>query len=318
MLLISPAQLDIPTTPEQLFGRSGLLVVEVGFGDGGYLAHLAETHPTWNLLGVEVSPASTTRAFRRMQRAGITNVRLYVGHARFVVRNLLPPQRLHRIYVNFPDPWPKKRHHARRLLRAPFFRLLSTRLEDGGALWFTTDHAEYFSFALDEARSTGLFAVEERPPPPSTLQTKYARKWRAQGIPIQHAVFTKIAEAEASFPPTVETYDTMHHAILEGDLPQLDSFDRQVHPYDGGHVILLEAMRSVGTPGLIFITRIEEDDLTQEVLVEVRPLPRRPNDVFVGIKPFGQPLITQGTKEAVRVVTEWLRQHGLHPREYFI
>lgn len=317
MLLINPAQLDIPTAPETLFGRSGPLVMEVGFGDGGYLAHLATTYPDWNLLGAEVSTGSAARAFRRLQRKGITNVRLYLGHARFVVRNLIPPRRLRRIYVNFPDPWPKKRHRDRRLLRAPFFRLLSTRLEDGGCLLFTTDHAEYFSFALDEARSTGLFAVEEGSPPPATLRTKYARKWRAQGIPIQHVVFTKTAETDTPFDPTVETYDAMHHAILEGELPHLDSFERLVHRYDGGHVIVLEAMQPIGDAGLVFAIRIEETDLTQEALIEARPTRKQPDDVFVGIKPFGQPLVTRGTREAVRVVTAWLEQRGLRLKKSF-
>jgi tRNA (guanine-N7-)-methyltransferase len=310
-MLLDLAHLDLPLNAEQLFGRAGRLVMEVGFGDGWFLAHLARDHPAWNLLGAEVSLGSVTRTLKRMRRERIAHVRLYVGQAGFVVRNLLPPCSLHRIYVNFPDPWPKKRHHERRLLRAPFFRLLSTRLADGGALWFTTDHAEYFAFALDQARSTGLFALAQGPPPPATLQTKYARKWRAQAIPIQHATFTKVAEADDPFPLTVETYDAMHHALLAGSLPPIESFDRLVHPFAGGHVIVLEAMRPVGEDGLVFVTRIEEEDLTQEALIEARPAHQGPGDVFVGIKPFGQPLVTRGTQEAVRVVTEWLEQHGL-------
>ncbi len=311
-MLVTLSDLNLPSSSESLFGRDAPLVMEVGFGDGGFLAHLAHENPAWNLLGAEISLGSVTRAVKRMRREKISNVRLYVGHARFVVRNLLPRHSLHRIYVNFPDPWPKKRHQERRLLRAPFFRLLSTRLTEGGALWFTTDHAEYFSFALEEARTTGLFAVEQKPPPVAALQTKYARKWRAQNIPIQHATFTKVAEADDPFPLTVETYDTMHHALLTGPLPTIDSFDRLVHRYDGGHVIVLEALRPLGDEALIFVTRIEEEDLTQEALIEVRASRKKEGEVFVGIKPFAQPLVTKGTKEAVRLIVAWLEQHGLH------
>ena len=311
-MLLNPSELDLPTSSEQLFGRPGPLVMEVGFGDGWFLAHLAHDNPAWNLLGAEVSIGSVTRAFKRMRREQIDTVRLYTGHARFVVRNLIPPRSLHRIYVNFPDPWPKKRHHTRRLLRAPFFRLLSTRLADGAALWFTTDHAEYFDFALAEAASTGLYTIAQRPPPPATLQTKYARKWQAQAIPIQHATFTKTAEANTPFPPTAETYDTMHHALLAGTLPQLDTFDTHVHRYPGGHVIVLQALQPVGEEGLVFAARIEEEDLTQEVLLEARPAQKDPAEIFVGIKTFGRPLRTRGTKEAVRALTEWLEQHGLY------
>ncbi len=310
-MLLPPARLTIPTPPEHLFGRAGPLVMEVGFGDGWFLAHLARAHPAWNVLGAEVSVGSVTRAFKKIRREGFNNVRLYLGHARFVVRNVLPRRSLHRVYVNFPDPWPKQRHHERRLLRASFFRLLSTRLESGGALLLTTDHAAYFDFALAEARATGLFAVEQRPPPTATLQTKYARKWRAQDLTIRHVVFTKTAEADEPFAPTVETHEAMHHALLEGALPPIETFEKIVHRFKGGHVIVLEAFRAVGEAGLVFVVRIEEEDLTQEVLVEVRPTRKAKEGVFVGIKPFGQPLVTRGTKEAVRAVTDWLEHQGM-------
>ena len=311
LMLLKPADFTLPTPPENLFGRAAPLVMEVGFGDGGFLAHLAAEHPEWNLLGAEVALGSVTRAFKRMRRQGAPNVRLYLGHARFLVRNVLPAGSLHRLYVNFPDPWPKKKHRPRRLLQASFFRLLSTRLEAGGALWFTTDHAEYFDFAREQAASTGLFEITPKPPPPATLETKYARKWQAQNIPIQHAVFTQRARAEDAFPPTVETYDAMHHALLDGALPPLDSFEKIVHRFDGGTVVVLEAYRAAEAGALVFATRIEEEDLTQEILVEVRPARKGRSDYFVGVKPFGQPLGTRGTREAVGVVAGWLAARGM-------
>lgn len=310
-MLLRPADFTLPTPPESLFGRAAPLVMEVGFGDGGFLAHLAEAHPAWNVLGAEVAVGSVTRAFKRMRREGAQNVRLYLGHARFLVRDVLPPASLHRVYVNFPDPWPKKKHRPRRLLRAPFFELLSTRLEAGGALWFTTDHAEYFDFAREEAAATGLFEIAQQPPPPATLETKYARKWRAQNIPIQHAVFTKIGEAAGPFPPTVETYDAMHHALLDGALPAADSFEKIVHRFEGGTVVVLEAYRAVAAAALVFAVRIEEPDLTQELFIEVRPARKGTAEYFVGIKPFGQPLVTRGTREAVGVVAGWLVEGGM-------
>src|SRR5690606_34327654 len=127
--------------PARLFGRAGPLVLEVGFGDGTFLAHLAEAYPAWNLLGAEISLASVSRAFRRLRRLGHRPVRLFRGQAEFLLRNIVPPEGLHRLYVNFPDPWPKKRHHERRLLQASFFRLAAARLEPNGAIHFTSDHA---------------------------------------------------------------------------------------------------------------------------------------------------------------------------------
>ena len=76
-------------------------------------------------------------------------------------------------------------------------------------------------------------------------------------------------------------------------------------------------MRPVGEEGFVFVTRIEEEDLTQEVLVEARPSRKGQDVVFVGITSFGKPLLTQGTREAVRVVTEWLEAHGMRALKRF-
>ncbi|RMF52898.1 MAG: tRNA (guanine-N7)-methyltransferase [Bacteroidetes bacterium] len=312
-MLITPSSLTFPTPPERLFGRPGPLVLEVGFGDGRYLVHLGRTHPDWNLLGAEVSLGSVTRAFKRLRREGVRTARLYKGHGRFLVRNVIPRHGLHRVYVNFPDPWPRKRHHKNRLLQAGFFRLLSTRLEDGGALLLTTDHAEYFAFACDEARTTGLFDVAEGPPPPATLQTKYALKWQAERRPIYHAVFTKTAEAPDPYEPSLELCQ-MQHALLEGDLRAVPPLTKEVHRFPGGVVVLLEAYRDPAGDALLFLVLSEEEDLRQEMLVKAWPhrTPTRPErGVAVALQRFGEPLTTRGAREAVRAVTQWLERQGL-------
>jgi tRNA (guanine-N7-)-methyltransferase len=313
-MLLRTGQFTFPTPPEQLFGRRAPLVLEIGFGDGCFLVDLASRHPEWNLLGVEISPGSVRRARRRILQAGLQNVRLYLGQARFLVRNVLPPRSLHCVYVNFPDPWPKERHRERRLLQPAFFALLSTRLEAAGTLRLTTDDAPYFAFALEAAQQTGLFRVEVTDPPPETLQTKYARKWQAQKKSIYHAVFHKVAEAYDLFLPTIERYDVMHHAVLEGELPKPEHFEKLVHAFEGGHVILLAAYRALDDSGLLFLARIEEEELVQEVLLEVAP---RDSHVLVRVLPFGLPLSTRGTREAIRCLSSWLEAQGMRLREMF-
>ena len=305
-MLVSLSHLDFPTSAERLFGRTGPFVLEIGFGDGRFLAHLGQAHPAWNLLGAEVSPASVTRAFRRLRREGIATARLYRGHGRFLVRNVIPPRGLHRVYVNFPDPWPRKRHHKNRLLQTPFFRLLSTRLEDGGALLLTTDHAEYFHFALEQAQASGLFHLAEGPPPPAMLRTKYALKWQEQDRPIYHVAFTKTAEADDVFKPIERC--PMQHALLEGDLNAVAPFEKLVHRFRGGTVVVLDAYREMRGAGLLFQVIIEEEDLSQEVLIKAWP---HEAGIYVGLQRFGHPLTTRGVREAVGAVTRWLEGQGL-------
>ncbi len=287
-----------------LFGREGPLVLEVGFGDGRFTAELAKAHPEWLILGAEISAASVLRAYRRLRREGIGNVRLYHGQGPFALRNLVPPRSLRRVIVNFPDPWPKKRHQRKRLLQEGFFRRLSTRLVEGGDLLLTTDHEEYFRFALEEAERSGLYRLEVREPPEAHLRTKYALKWREAGRSFFHAVFTKVAEDPHPWPP-IRRYEVAH-ALLKGNLPERLVLPRTPLALPGGVAVFLEVAR--GEEGFYVLTHVEEEDLTQDLLLEVR---RSAHGVYAGVSRFGSPLITEGVKEAVRALVRELGKAGL-------
>lgn len=305
-MLIRRSELHYPLDSEALFRRPGKLVLEIGFGDGRFLAGLAHRHPDWNLLGVEVSLASVSRAWRRMRREGIHAARLFKGNARFLVRDVLGEKALHRVYVNFPDPWPRKRHQDNRLLQSGFFDLVSTRLESGGSIRLTTDHEEYFEFARAEAAVSGRFVEEVLDPPRETLETKYALKWQADARHIQHVVWT-LREAAPVVPPLI-AIEPMQHALLTGDLSSVGEFTKQVRRFDGGAAVVTEAFRTMDMTGLLFTVVVEETDLRQELLVRVF---EKEAGVHVGLQPFGDPLTTRGVREGLHAVTAWLQSQGL-------
>jgi tRNA (guanine-N7-)-methyltransferase len=280
-------------------------ILEIGFGDGRFTVGLAQRNPQAQILAVEISVGSVLRALKRFKREGLQNVRVYHGEARFALRNLVQPQSLSRVYVNFPDPWPKARHEDNRLLQTGFFRRLSTRLQGGGALYLTTDHQEYWQFAQEQGQASGLFRVETAPPPPETLVTKYALKWKEQNRSFYHAIFSKQGQAEPWTP--LEVYP-MPHALLQGQLPQIQAFDKQIIPFTGGTAVILEAQCSLDHSGYTFLTHLEEEDLVQQVLIEARPSDK---GVFVGLSSFGAPLPTAGVKAAVGWLAEWLEGQGL-------
>lgn len=305
-MLLRAGEIGFPFAPQEVFGRPGLLVLEVGFGDARFTAGLAKLHPEWNILGAEVSAGSVVRALKRMRREGIENVRLFHGQAGFALRNLVPRGGLYRVYVNFPDPWPKSKHQQNRLLQRGFFQRLSTRLQDGGALLLTTDHQEYWEFAQQEAKATSLFRVETPLVPEFHLSTKYALKWKEAGRNFYHAVFTKEAEDKEPWPPLARY--PMPHAVLSGKMPKIENFQKVVVPFEGGHAILLEAVASLGGEGYYFLAHIEEQDLTQDVLLEVRP---SANGIYAGIGRFGAPLSAGGVRASVKWLVEWLETKGL-------
>jgi tRNA (guanine-N7-)-methyltransferase len=141
-----------PPTPEQLldfkalFGRSAPVEMEIGSGKGGFLLTRARQYPDRNFFGVEWANKYYRYAADRMVRWGVTNVRLMRTDARHLVIHHLPPESLRILHVYHPDPWPKKRHHKRRLFQPDFIRAAANALVPAGRIAVQTDHEEYFTW----------------------------------------------------------------------------------------------------------------------------------------------------------------------------
>lgn len=134
--------------PEGLFDRKGPLTLEIGFGMGDSLAEMAAADPDRNFLGIEVHRPGVGRLMSLLESRGIGNVRILSTDAVPVLRDAIPEVSIDRVQVFFPDPWPKKRHHKRRLLSADFIDLLRSRLRMGGVLHVATDWQDYADSVL--------------------------------------------------------------------------------------------------------------------------------------------------------------------------
>jgi tRNA (guanine-N7-)-methyltransferase len=301
------SEFRFPDDPARLYPHNpaGPWHLEVGFGDGRFWAAQHEVEAGANYLGVEVSGVSVLKALARYRQMGLENAVVSRVTAEFAVRNVLPLRSLTRVYVNFPDPWPKARHAEARLLRPAFLDVLSSRLVDGGEVWLTTDHPDYYEFALESARTVDLYDLSFPDPPAAALETKYALKWRGQGLSIHHARFRKRSESARDYPP-LEVLE-MPHAVLRGDLTSVPQIEKRVLRDGDNTVILLESYHR--GDGLVVLARIEESELQQEVLVSARG--RHDGEVVVGVETFGGPLITPGVRAAVGAVSEWLEGLGL-------
>jgi tRNA (guanine-N7-)-methyltransferase len=126
-----------------VFGRTAPLLIEIGFGMGHALIDAAQRHPEWNCVGVEVYRPGIGAVLNAIDAAQLTNVRIIEGDARDVLRGMVGTAELHRLIVFFPDPWPKAKHHKRRLVNADFAALAASRLTDDGRLLIATDWAHY-------------------------------------------------------------------------------------------------------------------------------------------------------------------------------
>ena len=311
-MLLDLSRLSFPASAVEIFQHPAPLVLEIGFGDGRFLCHTAATHPEWNCLGADISRGSVARAFKHLRKSKLTNVQLYHGSGLFLLQNLLPPNSLAKIYVNFPDPWKKTRHAGQRLFQPSFFELLADRLQTNGTLLFTTDDAPYFEQAISLASKSGYYHVTECAPPLSILRTKYARKWLDQGRKIYHAEIQKQRDHSSRIPPVIHKEDSMHHVLLKGSIPVITEFDQVIHHFSTGHVVLLDVMQMIGRQGLVFIARSHEPELVQELFLQLRPTEHAKADLLLSIMNFGKPIATRGTSEAVKAVSRWLTRYELH------
>jgi len=164
------------------------LVVEIGFGRGEFIRALAAERRDVAHVGVELSAKRVLKMARRLAKSADAepNLRLVEARGEEVVREALEPASVETFWVNFPDPWPKKRHHRRRLLQGPFVGELADRLVPGGILHVATDH-EGYAEAIDEVlRAEARLENALAPAPfvrevPGRMHTAYEELWRAEG-----------------------------------------------------------------------------------------------------------------------------------------
>jgi len=149
-----PAVLDLGA----LFGRAAPCTLEIGFGNGEHLLQRALAQPQRNFLGVEVHRPGIGHLLLAAAAAGAANLRVIAHDAVEVLREQIAPGSLDEVQLLFPDPWPKKRHHKRRIVQHPFVALIASRLSEGGRLHMATDWEAYAAEMLEVLNGCALLA----------------------------------------------------------------------------------------------------------------------------------------------------------------
>ena len=179
---------DTPT-PSPAPQGGGELILEIGFGGGEHLVAQATAHPNTRFIGVEPFLNGVASCLRHIEEANAQNIRLHNGDARDVIARL-PDASLDRVYILFPDPWPKARHHKRRLIQAEFLDELARVMKPGAELRFATDWANYASWTLEQVTRHPRFAwmaesaAHWRNAWPGHTQTRYETKKLGDCAPI--------------------------------------------------------------------------------------------------------------------------------------
>ncbi len=180
----SEARLDL----EKLFGRNAPKILEIGFGMGESTAVIAAAQPGNDYLGIEVHTPGVGNLLKLIDVQALTNVRIIQHDAVEVLRHMIAPGTLDGIHIFFPDPWPKNRHHKRRLIQAPLVSVLTEKLKPGGYLHAATDWHEYAEQILAVFAATPALkntAADYAPRPEYRPRTKF----ETRGLRLGHGVW---------------------------------------------------------------------------------------------------------------------------------
>ena len=187
-----------PIDLHKAFGRDAPVVLEIGFGNGESLLQQASDNPDQDYLGIEVHEPGIGHCLLTAREAEISNLRLIAHDAIEVLDQQIPPDSLRRINLYFPDPWPKKRHHKRRIVQPDFLDLCADRLRSQGTLHIATDWANYAEHIDETLAAYTRFECSERrehsgDKPLDRPRTKFERRGLRKGHRIFDWCFTKKA-----------------------------------------------------------------------------------------------------------------------------
>jgi tRNA (guanine-N7-)-methyltransferase len=177
--------------PAALFPRSQPLEVDLGSGDGTFIAQYALGRQEHNCLGVERLLGRLRKIDRKGLRAGLSNLCLIRIEASYLLEFLLPPESVHTFHVYFPDPWPKRKHRKHRLVNARFTELAAQALRQGGRVYLRTDDQDYFAQMTAVFAANSQFLLVETAADLAGIITDFERDFRAKGVTTLRAAYQR-------------------------------------------------------------------------------------------------------------------------------
>lgn len=187
---------SLPVNRKEIFGNDNQSALEIGFGEGEFIVETAENNPDWNYIGIEIKYFRYKKAVRLCIEHNLRNVKLLHFDADLVVEQVFTPNTFDRVFINFPDPWPKERHIKHRIINNTFLDNLYKLMNKDGILEFTSDHIDYVTHTIEHFEDHKKFSnihgkrgyaekIEDRP------VTKFEKEFRDEGKPIYYLAFKK-------------------------------------------------------------------------------------------------------------------------------
>jgi tRNA (guanine-N7-)-methyltransferase len=302
--------LDWPLRQERLFARVQPLIVEIGFGNGDFLIHLAQTRPACNIIGVEISSQSMDKAEAKIEALGLENARPIHARGETALAHLFAPESVREFHINYPDPWFKKKHHRRRFIKRETVDMLTSRLAENGRLLLATDIRDYAETAHKIlAKTPGLSNQFESPwvhRRTDAFRTKYERKGYREGRSGHFFVYHR-NDVAVAHPPLIEELE-MPHLFLHSPIRAVEIVDRfqpTRRKLGDVHVAMLHAYADVKRDVAVFEVVVEEPTIEQHTMIMLAPRAEA-GEYIVKLTSLGQARATLGMHRAVEALGEWV------------
>ena len=282
-----------PVDWAKVFGNTNPVEVEIGIGNGEYLARIASENTAINYVGFEEYCERVSRSLRKLSRVESTNARVMRVDVRPALAYLFAPQSIAFIHCLFPPPWPKKSDIKHRLMKTDFLRLANSRLMDGGAMKLVTDFKPYAKWAREQLPDSG-FVLKEMVIG-ANYGTKFERKWQAGGqSEFYELLFTKQQHANI---PLKQGCPIQHYTLTQFNADHFHMSDYS----DGTCAVvfkdfLYDAKQLRGQVHVL----VHDEDLVQHVRISIVKIPQ---GWHVGLAPGAMQMPTPGIAKAI----DWVR-----------
>lgn len=177
------------------FGRVAPLEVDLGCGDGTFLTQLAAQHPERNFLGIEQMAGRVRSACKKITRDELTNARILRSELAHAVEQLLPPESVSTFYLLFPDPWPKRRHHRKRVVTEAWLRSIARALTADGVFRIATDHEDYFTWMRRQILQSTALTISPSSSSDPLPMTTFESRFVEAGVTIHRLSLRKVSPA---------------------------------------------------------------------------------------------------------------------------
>ena len=295
---------------DKLFPTQQPLIVEIGFGTADYLIHLAQTHPDHNILGFEIATQSMDKADRKIEKNKLTNVRAIHSTGETALAHLLEPESVVEFHINYPDPWFKKKHHGRRLIKRETVDMLTSRLVVGGTMMLATDIRDYADMAHEILRDTpGLSNTFDSAwvgDLEGRFRTKYEMKGYNEGREGHFFIYQR-NDTPVHHPPVIKDLE-MPHLFLQSPLNTseiIKRFEQTRTESKGTHIAILQAYANPKRDTAMFEVVVEEPTIDQHTVLTISPRDDD-NSYIVQMSSIGHARPTYGMHRAVETLGEWI------------